>query len=129
MSARMPKSYALAIVLSCLLTGCQNYVCSNEFPVEHQSPDGQWKYVIFDRNCGATTTSNFQVSVLPASARLPNEAANAFTGDYNHGATSYVAEVTWVDAKTILISYSSKARIFRRESHVGPIEIRYVVKP
>jgi hypothetical protein len=121
--------FTTGIILSCLLAGCHNYVCKNELPVEHPSPNGQWKYVVFDRNCGATTTSNFQVSVLPASFSLPNEAANAFIGDYNHGAASYVADVAWVDFKMLQISYSSRARIFRKEAHVGPIEIRYVVKP
>ena len=117
------------IILSCFQTGCDNNLCSNEFPVEHPSPDGKWKYVIFDRNCGATTSSNFQVSVLLSSAPLPNEPANAFTGDYNHGAASYVAEIEWIDSGTLQISYSPKARIFRKETRVGPIEIRYLAKP
>src|SRR5579872_1022360 len=111
-----------AIIISCFQTGCHSYFCSNEFPAEHPSPDGKWKYVVFDRNCGATTSTNFQVSVLPSSASLPNAPANAFTGDYNHGATSYVAKVEWINSGTLLISYSPKARIFRKETHVGPIE-------
>jgi hypothetical protein len=57
-----------------LLAGC----CANEIPSEHVSPDGKWKYVTFDRNCGATTANNMQVSVLPAIAGLSNDAGNAF---------------------------------------------------
>ena len=50
----------------------------NEAPAEHVSPDGQWKYVSFDRNCGATTGSNLQISVLPVSNALSSGTANAF---------------------------------------------------
>jgi hypothetical protein len=46
--------------------------------------------------------------------------------DDHHGAASYVAEVEWVDSNTLQIRYSSKARIFRQESRIGPIEIKYV---
>lgn len=120
---------AAAIILAGSLTGCHNSLCDNESPAEHPSPDGKWKYVTFDRNCGATTANNFQVSIVPASAPLPNESANAFSGDYNHGATPYVAEVAWIGPNTLQISYSSKARVFQKEPHVGPIEIKYVVKP
>src|SRR5215472_8531518 len=54
-----------------LLVGCG--LCANEAPAEHPSPDGQWKYVSFDRNCGATTSSNLQISILPVSKSLPND--------------------------------------------------------
>jgi hypothetical protein len=118
-----------AIILGCSLIGCHHYVCDNELLSEHSSPDGRWKYVIFRRDCGATTRTNFQISVLPISVPLPNEPADAFTGDDNHGATPYIAEVMWIGPKAIQIDYSSKARIFRKEARVGPIEIRYVVDP
>lgn len=113
------------IILSSFLTGCRSHICNNEFPTEHPSPDGKWKYVIFDRNCGATTTNNLQVSVLPASASLPNESGNAFIADSDHGATSRVAEVVWVGSYTLQINYSSKARVFRKEAQIGPVQINY----
>jgi hypothetical protein len=116
------------VAIGCLLLGCNNDLCGNQPLSEQRSPDGKWKYVAFDRNCGATTASNFQVSVLPAALSLPNESGNAFAGDYNHGAASYVADVEWIGSNTLQIGYSPKARIFRKESRVGPIEIKYVVK-
>jgi len=108
-----------------LLVGCH---CGNEAPAEHLSPDGQWKYVSFDRNCGATTGSNLQISVLPASKSLPNSAANAFIADDNHGATRFVAQPEWISRTKLRITYSPKARIFRRESRVGPIDIEYIAE-
>lgn len=114
----------LLFVLALLFVGCNP--CSNEAPAEHLSPDGQWKYVSFDRNCGATTRSNLQISILPASKSLPNTAANAFTADDDHGAASFVAHPEWVSSHRLRITYSAKARVFKRESKVGPIEIEYV---
>jgi hypothetical protein len=115
--------------LPMLLVGCTDVGCENESPAEHVSPDGHWKYVSFGRNCGATTGSNLQVSILPASKPLPNGAANAFIADNNHGATRFVAQPEWVNAHTLRIAYSSKARIFKRESKVGPINVEYVMEP
>ena len=113
------------MVVLCLgLGGC----CTNEAPAEHHSPDGQWKYVSFDRNCGATTGSNLQISVLPASKSLPNEAGNAFIADDNHGATRFVAQPEWVSARELKITYSANARIFKKEPKVGPIAVTYRVE-
>jgi hypothetical protein len=115
----------MLIVSAVLLAGCD---CANEAPAEHLSPDGQWKYVSFDRNCGATTRSNFQVTVLHASKSLPNSAANAFIADDNHGATRFVAQAEWISPTKLRITYSPKARIFKRESKVGPIDIEYIAE-
>src|SRR3954451_11985351 len=102
-----------------------DFGCSNEVPSEHVSPDGQWKYVSFDRNCGATTGSNLQITVLPTNTLLPHEAANAFIADDNHGVTKFVAQPQWLSNRKLRITYSSRARIFKRESKVGFIEIEY----
>ncbi len=115
----------LALCALALAIGCHD-LCGNEAPAEHASPDGQWKYVSFDRNCGATTGSNLQISILPSSQSLPNQAANAFIADSNHEATTFVAQPEWIDSHTLRITYSIKARVFKKESHVGPIRIEYV---
>ena len=115
--------FAVALLFGCVvLTAC----CENESVVEHSSPDANWKYVTFDRNCGATTGSNWQITVLPASKRLRRSAANAFIADDNHGAANFVPQAEWLPNRVLQIQYSSKARIFKKESHVGPIEVKYL---
>ena len=116
-------------VFACLtlMIGCTN--CENEDPVEHVSPNGQWKYVSFDRNCGATTGSNLQISVLPVSKSLSSGAANAFIADDNHGATRFVAQPEWMSDHLLRIAYSSKARVFKKEAKVGSIDIEYAQQP
>jgi hypothetical protein len=129
-SQRLSFGYAetapvMLFVVATLLAGCN---CANETPAEHLSPDGQWKHVSFDRNCGATTGSNLQVSVPPASKSLPNSVANASVADDNHGATRFVAQSDWISPTKLRITYSPKARIFKRESKVGKIDIEYVTE-
>ena len=122
----MQKTLAIVLfVVAMLLSGCD---CENEGLAEHLSPDGRWKYVSFDRNCGATTRSNLQVSVLPASKPLSNGAANAFIADDNHGAARFVAQSEWISPTKLRIIYSPKARVFKRESKVGPIDIEYLAE-
>ena len=124
----MHKLSLAAIVALCLLiVGCAS--CKNEAQAEHFAPDGRWKYVSFDRNCGATTANNFQVSILEAADVLPDSAANAFIADDNHGATKFVAEPAWLSSRILEITYSSRAHVFKKESHVGPIEIPYIEQP
>jgi hypothetical protein len=123
----MPKVLVLFVFASLIvLMGCTEVGCDNEAPAEHVSPDGQWKYVSFDRNCGATTGSNLQISVLPASKSFPRGAANAFIADDNHGATRFVAQPEWLSGRKLRIAYSQKARVFKKEAAVGPVEIEYV---
>ena len=122
-----PVLLLLAVLL--MLAGCTKSNCANEAIAKCSSPDGQWKYVSFDRNCGATTGNNLQISILPASESQPSSAANAFIADDNHGATQFLAQPEWSSRQKLRIAYSKKARIFKKESKVGPIEIEYFEQP
>lgn len=113
----------LLVAVCLLLNGC----CENEVRSEHVSPDGKWKYVTFDRNCGATTADNFQVTVLPATAGPSDSAGNTFIADDNHGAARFVALAEWLPPHTLQIRYSAQIRVFKKESHIGEVEIKYVV--
>ena len=116
----------LTFACSSALVGCSDFGCDNEAAAEHISPDGQWKFVTFDRNCGATAGSNLQISVLPVSKSLPRGGANTFIADDDHSATRFVAKPEWVSARKLRITYSPKARVFKHESKVGSVEIEYV---
>jgi hypothetical protein len=125
-----PEEITLFLLTSVtVLVGCTDFGCTNEAPAEHLSPDGQWKYVSFDRNCGATTGTNLQISILPASKPLSRGAANMFIADDDHGATRFVAQPGWLSNRKLRIAYSPKARIFKKETKVGPIEIEYMQEP
>jgi hypothetical protein len=108
-----------------MVAGCDP--CENERPVEHKSPDGTWKVVVFERGCGATVGANVQVSLLPASNRLPNESGNTFVIDSNHGASAlqYIY-VDWTSNNSVQITYPGNARVFKQEKRVGSVNITYV---
>jgi len=103
--------------------------CRNEGPVEHKSPNGAWKAVVFERGCGATVGPNVQMSVLPSSNPLPNEPGNTFVIDSNHGASvlQYIY-VDWTSNNSIRITYPSNARVVKQEKRVGSVDVAYVSK-
>lgn len=68
-----------------LLAAALSLDCSNEVVAEYPSPDASTRVVVFRRDCGATTGSNTQASVLPIEAELQDEAGNLFVADTNHG--------------------------------------------
>jgi hypothetical protein len=120
---RDPLPFA-AILLACLLSSCN--FCQNEISTEVFSSDNVWKFVTFNRSCGATSSDSFQLSILNAHSKLDGRSANAFIADNNHGATTFVAEAHWISDRAIQVTYSSKARVFKAEPSVNGINIQYI---
>jgi len=112
------------VVLCLFVPACS--LCANQDLYERVSPDGHWKYVSFERNCGAAAADNLEISILPVSKKLPDDGGNAFIADYNHGATTYTPKAQWLSARQLQITYSGKARVYKKEHKVGPIDISYV---
>jgi hypothetical protein len=118
----MTGSRTVAVLLAvCFLAAC----CANEGTSEHFSPNKEWKYVTFDRNCGATNGSNMQISVLRANDALPASAGNTFVGDDNHGSAPFVARALWVSPDTLKVVISIKAHVYKKEERVGAVHIQY----
>jgi hypothetical protein len=68
----------LLLGVALFLSSWSDGLCANVPTATLASPGGRLKGVSFSRNCGATTDFSQQLSVLPASARLPKDAGNAF---------------------------------------------------
>ena len=124
---RLPKLALFLLVLGLLMAGCDP--CENESAVEHRSPDGKWKVVVFERDCGATVGANVQMSMLQASKTPPNEAGNLFVIDSNHGASAlqYIF-VDWTSSTSVVITYPEKARVFKQEKRIGDVVVTYISK-
>jgi len=121
---RVPVACFLAI--ACLqLTGCRDK-CRNKVEAQQFSTGKTWNAVTFSRNCDASSGNNLQISILPADAKLPGAPGNAFSADDNQGITNFIAQPQWISDHVLQITYSSRAHIFRKEIHVGPVEIHYV---
>jgi len=126
-------------ILGCLLlvtihsTGCMNLTgdCVNEILRIHYSPSKQLKAVVFERECGATTGSSTQISIMPANSDLPNEGGNVFVADTDHGKAPSgpgggpSVEVEWKGESSLNIAYDNRARIFLRKDSQNGITITY----
>jgi hypothetical protein len=121
---------ALLIALPALLGGCDQ--CSNDSIHQLPSPSGDLKVILFQRDCGATTGFSSQISLLPRSEKLPNDAGNIFIADQKQdGPTGFwhgpLIKMAWLNNRTLEIRYHHSARTFKKEQQLGDTLIRYVV--
>jgi hypothetical protein len=94
-------------------------ICQNTVVCEALSPDGQLKAIVFHRNCGATTGCNSMVSILPATASLPDAAGNVLNEDQGRSDTvSLGVSVTWKNNDCILVRHDQHARIIAQHASV-----------
>jgi hypothetical protein len=108
--------------------------CGNQPLAEVRSPGGARKAVVFQRDCGATTGFTTQVSVLPPGGDLPDDGGNVFVADDDDGAAPAgpgggpAVYVAWLDDTRMVIRHHPRARVFRAEPRVGPVEVRYELR-
>ena len=109
--------------------------CGNEVLAQAASPTGSHKAIVFQRDCGATTGFSTQVSVLAQQSDLGNHAGNVFVADSNHGSAPAgpsggpVVTVQWRAPNLLVIFHHATARVFKAESRVNLIEVRYESLP
>lgn len=105
--------------------------CGNEVISEVASPDNQFKAVVFERDCGATTDFSTQVSIIKTSDSLGNFSGNVFTSDTNHGYAPSgpgggpEVKVRWISSSLLVVSYHSAARVFEAKQAVGLVKVQY----
>lgn len=89
------------------------------------------KAVLFERDCGATTSASTQISLLSSNRSLPNEIGNVFVAGTDDGRAPGAAwggpdaNVSWTDDTHLLVRYDGRASISKREESLGNISIRY----
>ena len=91
--------------------------CSNLIIDSQSSPNNDFKAIVFVRDCGATTSSSLQVSILRKNKELKNSAGNIFVCT-----NSDFVKVNWKNDKKLLVTHNSKD-IFLKESKFKNIEI------
>jgi hypothetical protein len=114
----MRSHFFMAVGLM-LLGGC-GAMCENEISQTVVSPSGNMKAVVFHRGCGATVGFNTQVSLLPASARLPNDGGNVLIVD-----GSVPLKVEWKSDAAVLITGQLNTRMFKQQSSVAGVQVAY----
>lgn len=119
----------LLVCISLLLAGCGE-TCRNEVVQEVVSPDGQNKAVIFQRDCGATSSFTTQVSVLRRNETLSGS-GNVFVADDNHGLVEVGdwggpwVGVRWSGSEHLQVIYAKGARIYHQVENVGAITVSF----
>ena len=110
-------------ILSSLFDG----MCGNEIFQEVYSPDNEYKAVVFQRDCGATTGYSTQISILKAPAKLPNESGNIFAMDGYPDWTE--VNINWETNRLVSISYSGGYEVLNRKDTIRIlftlIEVKY----
>lgn len=101
-------------------------ICINDFFKEYSSPDKTKKVVIYERDCGATTTWNTHISILDYHKQFDGKDENIFS---IRGRPAEVApNITWIDNKNIIIHHKvngKEIKIKNKHGWINPIKIIY----
>jgi hypothetical protein len=85
--------------------------------------------VVFERDCGATTDSSTQASVLEAQVAMPNEAGNVFVAKCGAAPSGPGGgpelRVRWLDARRVVFSHHEGAVVFSALKECDGVEIAY----
>ena len=115
---KMHRRLSVTVALT-LLCGCAA-VCENEISQTVRSPSGKMKVVVFNRGCDATVGFNTQVSLLPASAPLPNDGGNVLIVD-----ETVPLKVEWDSDAAVRITGKLHTQIFKQEVSVSGVQVAY----
>jgi hypothetical protein len=106
------------LTLSIVLSACDP--CGNEVSQTVISPSGRLRAVVFNRNCGATTGFNTQVSIIPASESLPGEAGNTLILG-----GSVPLKIEWRTDSILHLSGVGAARVFLQSHSAAGVSVSY----
>jgi hypothetical protein len=109
-------------------SSCQlSDLCGNEVIQETQSPNKKLKAVIFSRDCGATTGTSTQLSILKADEELINEGGNTFVINEGEspGPNRLEIKIEWNNNSQVTVYFDTLARTSLMKDKVEEIEIKY----
>ena len=94
-------------------------MCGNRVVSRTPSPGGSYDAVLFERDCGATTGSATQISLVDHGAMLPNKPGNVFV------AGEAGVELKWQDADRLEVTYDPAFRVFLQNRTVKGVLVTY----
>ena len=101
--------------------------CGHDIYAEVFSPDGQYKAVVFQYDCGATTGFSTHISIITATEVLNKGAGNIFIID---GAPNQNdLGVNWLNNRHLAISGADRDLTFKAESTWGMDETIKIAYP
>lgn len=108
--------HALLLCASVIFSACD--LCTNTFLDRVPAPSGKYDAVVFTRGCGATTSESVQISIVSSGDNVLDDPV--FVAD-----KITTASVEWTSPDELTVRYPAGARLFRTETVVGSVRIRY----
>lgn len=96
-------------------------MCGNDIIKKVNSPNGEKVAYIFNRDCGATTSVSYQLSILDKGDKFPNKTGNTIVSDK-------VINIEWLSENKIKVIYEKEAEISKMDKSVNGIKVVYVEK-
>jgi len=95
----------------------EDTLCANGIVERQGNSNESHDYVVFTRNCGATTGINYQLSIIKHGKELNNDTGNVLISD-----SPFTAE--WIDETSLRITETEKSE-HKRNNRLGKFKIRY----
>lgn len=97
-------------------------ICGSDFIEQSSSPNGNLKAIIFQYNCGATTSFSTKVAIVNSNVNIYDKAIvkdSIFSADWNHNNRIPLnslnggpkIQVKWLSNQEVEIEYPSLARV------------------
>ena len=99
-------------------------LCGNQISQEVHSPNGRYRVVVFERNCGATTPYTTQIAVLKSHVPLGDRVGNLLRARGHPD--QFAIEVEWQDDKHLTIEYVGGLEPVHIKHRVRGIDIHYM---
>ncbi|OCA92599.1 hypothetical protein [Pseudobacillus wudalianchiensis] len=94
-------------------------MCGNKIVQKLPSPNGDKVAYIFQRDCGATTGTSYQLSILNSDEELPNKSGNAFVSDNQF-------QIKWITNDKLRVNYNKSSETYEMDKSVGWTKIEYI---
>jgi hypothetical protein len=114
-----PVLQILVVIAMLAAVSACDFGCDDEVVSSTSSPSHALSAVVFNRNCGATTGFNTQVSLV-RSGTVPSGAGNTLILD-----GSIPLKFLWVSESKLQITGLGSAKVFKQEQTVAGVSIAY----
>lgn len=104
-------------------------MCNLNLAQELASPQGQYKAIIYQYDCGATTPFTTNISILSRTEEIEYVAGNLFVAYHSSRSGPWhgpYTEIKWLSETSLVISYVADATVSKQEKSVGSVVASYV---
>ena len=111
-------------------------LCGSNGSYSQVSPDGRYRAVLYEYDCGATTDFGTNLAILPASGKFDPfavpDSQRVFTANSNHQAVGVdmngilPVTIAWKGAQDLQVTIPRMAKVFNQKTRSGPVTIEYL---